>query len=181
MMNKAADQAAEAPDSDTCFGSSSDTYFVSSNPSIKAERSFWVSVWACVGCCLLGFLAVVSVACLSFFRSWPHSAFYITVYCILTRRARKKNITTEDEIDGKDILTAETLQFDLGTIQAATNRFSTDNKLGAGGFGVVYKGVLPNGKDIAVKRLSKRSGQGAEEFKNECWEPLELCLGTLER
>ncbi|TXG47143.1 hypothetical protein EZV62_026437 [Acer yangbiense] len=41
--------------------------------------------------------------------------------------------------DGNDILTAETLQFDLGTIQAATNRFSTDNKLGAGGFGVVYK------------------------------------------
>ncbi|KAK4840524.1 hypothetical protein QYF36_010973 [Acer negundo] len=95
------------------------------------------------------------------------AVLFVAVYCILTRRARKKNITTEDEIDGKDILTAETLQFDLGTIQAATNRFSTDNKLGAGGFGVVYKGVLPNGKDIAVKRLSKRSGQGAEEFKNE--------------
>ncbi|KAI9186930.1 hypothetical protein LWI28_022418 [Acer negundo] len=87
------------------------------------------------------------------------AVLFVAVYCILTRRARKKNITTEDEIDGKDILTAETLQFDLGTIQAATNRFSTDNKLGAGGFGVVYKGVLPNGKDIAVKRLSKRSGQ----------------------
>ncbi|KAK8575313.1 hypothetical protein V6N12_062988 [Hibiscus sabdariffa] len=42
-----------------------------------------------------------------------------------------------------------------------------DNKLGQGGFGPVYKGVLLNGKEIAVKRLSKHSGQGIQEFKNE--------------
>ncbi|KAK8489525.1 hypothetical protein V6N11_066313 [Hibiscus sabdariffa] len=36
-----------------------------------------------------------------------------------------------------------------------------------GGFGPVYKGVLLNGKEIAVKRLSKHSGQGVQEFKNE--------------
>ncbi|KAL5772714.1 hypothetical protein ACOSQ2_012638 [Xanthoceras sorbifolium] len=60
-------------------------------------------------------------------------------YCFLTRRARKKYNTIEGEIARNDILTAETLQFDLGTIQAATNRFSIDNKLGAGGFGEVYK------------------------------------------
>ena len=42
-------------------------------------------------------------------------------------------------VAGNDILTAEALQFDFETIQAATNRFMTDNKLGAGGFGEVYK------------------------------------------
>ncbi|KAK8592312.1 hypothetical protein V6N13_062897 [Hibiscus sabdariffa] len=57
--------------------------------------------------------------------------------------------------------------FDLSTIATATNNFSTDNKLGQGGFGPVYKGVLFNGKEIAVKRLSKHSGQGVQEFKNE--------------
>ncbi|KAK8675381.1 hypothetical protein V6N13_033448 [Hibiscus sabdariffa] len=57
--------------------------------------------------------------------------------------------------------------FDLSTIAAATNNFSSDNKLGQGGFGPVYKGVLLNGKEIAVKRLSKHSGQGIQEFKNE--------------
>ncbi|XP_010476054.1 PREDICTED: G-type lectin S-receptor-like serine/threonine-protein kinase RKS1 [Camelina sativa] len=57
--------------------------------------------------------------------------------------------------------------FDLNTIAAATNNFSSQNKLGAGGFGPVYKGVLQNGMEIAVKRLSRNSGQGMEEFKNE--------------
>ncbi|KAL5841852.1 hypothetical protein ACOSQ3_012455 [Xanthoceras sorbifolium] len=49
----------------------------------------------------------------------------------------------------------------------ATNNFSPENKLGEGGFGSVYKGVLQNGLEIAVKRLSKYSGQGIGEFKNE--------------
>ncbi|CAL9023721.1 unnamed protein product [Prunus brigantina] len=57
--------------------------------------------------------------------------------------------------------------FDLTTIAAATDNFSLTNKLGKGGFGSVYKGVLCNGKEVAVKRLSKHSGQGIEEFKNE--------------
>ncbi|XP_029122692.1 G-type lectin S-receptor-like serine/threonine-protein kinase At4g03230 isoform X2 [Elaeis guineensis] len=57
--------------------------------------------------------------------------------------------------------------FDFNMIIAATNNFSKENKLGEGGFGPVYKGKLPGGQEIAVKRLSKRSGQGLKEFKNE--------------
>ncbi|XP_048638128.1 G-type lectin S-receptor-like serine/threonine-protein kinase RKS1 isoform X4 [Brassica napus] len=57
--------------------------------------------------------------------------------------------------------------FELNTIVTATNNFAFRNKLGEGGFGPVYKGVLEDGAEIAVKRLSKNSGQGMEEFKNE--------------
>lgn len=57
--------------------------------------------------------------------------------------------------------------FDYDAIALATNNFSDANKLGQGGFGSVYKGLLVEGQDIAVKRLSKSSGQGIEEFKNE--------------
>ncbi|CAN1222110.1 G-type lectin S-receptor-like serine/threonine-protein kinase RKS1 [Linum grandiflorum] len=56
--------------------------------------------------------------------------------------------------------------FHLSEIASATNNFSDDNKLGEGGFGSVYKGTY-KGNEIAVKRLSKYSGQGGEEFKNE--------------
>nr|DAD23234.1 TPA_asm: hypothetical protein HUJ06_024697 [Nelumbo nucifera] len=62
---------------------------------------------------------------------------------------------------------AEALQFNLSTVAAATNNFSDANKIGEGGFGSAYKGKFPNGQEIAVKRLSKNSGQGAVEFKNE--------------
>ncbi|CAI0468120.1 unnamed protein product, partial [Linum tenue] len=66
-----------------------------------------------------------------------------------------------------EITNAESLQFDLATIEAATSNYDPRNKLGQGGFGEVYRGTLITGEEIAVKRLSKSSGQGEEEFKNE--------------
>ncbi|XP_076959382.1 cysteine-rich receptor-like protein kinase 19 [Bidens hawaiensis] len=63
--------------------------------------------------------------------------------------------------------TGGSLKFDLGTIIGATKNFFIENKIGQGGFGPVYKGVLSNGTEVAVKRLSKSSGQGSREFVNE--------------
>ncbi|XP_038987733.1 receptor-like serine/threonine-protein kinase SD1-8 [Phoenix dactylifera] len=57
--------------------------------------------------------------------------------------------------------------FELSTIVIATANFSISNKLGEGGFGTVYKGELEDGQGIAVKRLSRHSRQGTDEFKNE--------------
>ncbi|XP_027771293.1 receptor-like serine/threonine-protein kinase SD1-8 [Solanum pennellii] len=56
--------------------------------------------------------------------------------------------------------------FDYSTLATATENFSDATKLGQGGFGCVYKAMLV-GQEVAVKRLSKNSGQGVEEFKNE--------------
>uniref|UniRef100_A0A7N2LS43 non-specific serine/threonine protein kinase n=1 Tax=Quercus lobata TaxID=97700 RepID=A0A7N2LS43_QUELO len=57
--------------------------------------------------------------------------------------------------------------FNLASIQVATNNFCDLNKLGQGGFGPFYKGILSDGKEVAIKRLSCYSEQGLEEFKNE--------------
>ncbi|KAG8635253.1 hypothetical protein MANES_16G013900v8 [Manihot esculenta] len=78
--------------------------------------------------------------------------------------ARKKCNGVEEDNGGEEI---SSLQFDLSTLTIATKNFSDDNKLGEGGFGQVYKGTLPDGQEIAVKRLSRSSVQGAREFKNE--------------
>ncbi|XP_015882985.3 cysteine-rich receptor-like protein kinase 44 isoform X2 [Ziziphus jujuba] len=59
------------------------------------------------------------------------------------------------------------LFFELRTLQIATSFFSDLNKLGHGGFGPVYKGLMPNGQEIAVKTLSVDSRQGVREFTNE--------------
>ncbi|KAL0442887.1 UNVERIFIED_CONTAM: Cysteine-rich receptor-like protein kinase [Sesamum latifolium] len=84
------------------------------------------------------------------------------------RIKRKPHELLEDELAIDEISsTVESLQYDFGKIRAATNDFSDANKLGKGGFGIVYWGKLLTGQEIAVKRLSKNSGQGNIEFKNE--------------
>ncbi|PIN24925.1 Serine/threonine protein kinase [Handroanthus impetiginosus] len=65
--------------------------------------------------------------------------------------------------------------FDLCTISKATDNFSMNNKIGEGGFGPVYKGQLEQGQEIAVKRLSRTSHQGVDEFKNEV-----ICVAKLQ-
>ncbi|XP_042942767.1 G-type lectin S-receptor-like serine/threonine-protein kinase At1g11330 [Carya illinoinensis] len=57
--------------------------------------------------------------------------------------------------------------FSFEDLSSATNNFHQSNKLGQGGFGPVYRGKLLQGQEIAVKRLSRASGQGLEEFMNE--------------
>ncbi|KAJ6767275.1 CYSTEINE-RICH RECEPTOR-LIKE PROTEIN KINASE 25 [Salix purpurea] len=59
-------------------------------------------------------------------------------FCFLRRRARKTRYSVPENDVGDEITTVESLQFDLSTIEAATNNFSPDNKLGEGGFGEVY-------------------------------------------
>uniref|UniRef100_A0A803LKV8 Uncharacterized protein n=1 Tax=Chenopodium quinoa TaxID=63459 RepID=A0A803LKV8_CHEQI len=87
----------------------------------------------------------------------------IVCYCL----KRKPNAQKSVEYGNKVVRNPESFQMNFETIRAATGNFSNVNKLGQGGFGAVYKGRLPNGQAIAVKRLSKFSGQGEEEFKNE--------------
>ncbi|KFK30404.1 hypothetical protein AALP_AA7G256600 [Arabis alpina] len=56
---------------------------------------------------------------------------------------------------------------DREVIATATDGFAEDNKLGSGGFGVVFKGRLTNGQEIAVKKLTKMSLDAIEGFENE--------------
>ncbi|XP_068322416.1 G-type lectin S-receptor-like serine/threonine-protein kinase RKS1 isoform X2 [Pyrus communis] len=98
----------------------------------------------------------------------------VFLLCWLVRRKSKGRqrkymffMEERTDLDDQSKINSELQFFDRTTVAAATDNFSVANKLGKGGFGSVYKGVLYNGKEVAVKRLSKNSGQGVEEFKNE--------------
>jgi len=52
-------------------------------------------------------------------------------------------------------------------ILVVTNNFSNTFMIGQGGFGKVYKGALEGGQEVAIKRLSRDSDQGSQEFRNE--------------
>uniref|UniRef100_A0A453BCW3 Cysteine-rich receptor-like protein kinase 10 n=1 Tax=Aegilops tauschii subsp. strangulata TaxID=200361 RepID=A0A453BCW3_AEGTS len=66
-----------------------------------------------------------------------------------------------------DIQHIDSLLLDLATLRIATDDFDNSKMLGKGGFGMVYKGVLPDGEEIAVKRLGQTSRQGIGELKSE--------------
>ncbi|XP_028791821.1 G-type lectin S-receptor-like serine/threonine-protein kinase At1g11300 isoform X2 [Neltuma alba] len=95
------------------------------------------------------------------------------------RSKRKGEMQTHDTriMALKQVHIPELLLFDYTKLATATSNFDIANKLGQGGFGPVYKGKLEDGKEIAVKRLSKLSRQGMEEFINE----VELISGLQHR
>ncbi|KAB1201322.1 Cysteine-rich receptor-like protein kinase 15 [Morella rubra] len=112
-------------------------------------------------------------------------AVLIIASCAVHRRGKKRKRTDDEKSENAllhelprptgvtmtqdgELVTSEDLPFmNLSTIMAATDEFSDSNKLGQGGFGTVHRGVLPDGKEVAVKRLSRKSWQGLGEFKNE--------------
>ncbi|KAH6805210.1 cysteine-rich RLK protein 2 [Perilla frutescens var. frutescens] len=64
-------------------------------------------------------------------------------------------------------LSDRNLHFKYSTLEKATNSYNEANKLGQGGFGTVYKGVLADGREIAVKRLFFDNKHRAADFYNE--------------
>ncbi|KAJ9555910.1 LOW QUALITY PROTEIN: hypothetical protein OSB04_010524 [Centaurea solstitialis] len=64
----------------------------------------------------------------------------------------------------------DNFKISLGDIKLATQNFSDNNCIGAGGFGKAYKGQVPHGnghKFIVAKRLDRSIGQGEHEFLRE--------------
>nr|GME17911.1 cysteine-rich receptor-like protein kinase 25 [Ipomoea batatas] len=95
---------------------------------------------------------------------------FVSCFCFLKMKRAKKSIYRVKKtttVGMTEIPIEESVQYDFGTIQAITNCFSPENKIGEGGCSSVYKGRFPNGQEVAVKRLSRSSRQGAVEFKNE--------------
>nr|GLL40654.1 receptor-like serine/threonine-protein kinase At2g45590 [Ipomoea trifida] len=89
-------------------------------------------------------------------------ALFLLFAFIYRKISRKRTVPT----DLKSPLPPH--QFSYSALRRATNAFSASKRLGQGGFGSVYKGVLPSGQEIAVK-LMEASGslQGEREFQNE--------------
>ncbi|CAL5403549.1 unnamed protein product [Camellia sinensis] len=96
-------------------------------------------------------------------------------YVLRMRRLRSQETIDGDshELDANSSASVagpsngELLSFSLRSILAATDNFSEVKQLGEGGYGPVYKGNLPVVQEVAIKKLSKKSLQGTEEFMNE--------------
>ncbi|CAI9087734.1 OLC1v1021881C1 [Oldenlandia corymbosa var. corymbosa] len=91
----------------------------------------------------------------------------LVVFFLVRRSKKRQKIINETSGISSIASHKESLDYNFGQILACTNNFAIQNRIGEGGFGPVYKGTLPNGQAVAVKRLSRGSSQGTEEFINE--------------
>ncbi|KAF8108311.1 hypothetical protein N665_0111s0024 [Sinapis alba] len=105
--------------------------------------------------------------------------FGVVLFSLCIRRRRRRQMQTvysggDEEIKRNE--TGESLIFSsskigyrypLVLIKEATDDFSDSLVIGVGGFGKVYKGVLRDKTEIAVKRAAPKSRQGLAEFKTE--------------
>ncbi|KAL5564118.1 hypothetical protein UlMin_027282 [Ulmus minor] len=123
-----------------------DPDFIPPSPP-SAENGNSISVGTIVGIVVAGVLVVLLVIGILWWK------------CCLRQKS-----TLEKDLKGLDLKTGK---FTLRQIKAATNDFDAANKIGEGGFGSVYKGLLSDGTVIAVKQLSSKSKQGNREFLNE--------------
>ncbi|XP_013741339.2 cysteine-rich receptor-like protein kinase 13 isoform X1 [Brassica napus] len=107
----------------------------------------------------------------------------IIIVVVFARRSTRGGKSDQQvKFNQTGMTTVRSLQFDFKTIEVATNNFSERNKIGRGGFGDVFKGTLmPGGREVAVKRLSRTSEQGEKEFKNEVIVIAKLQHGNLVR
>ncbi|KAJ4813275.1 cysteine-rich RECEPTOR-like kinase [Rhynchospora pubera] len=92
------------------------------------------------------------------------TAFCIWLYKKQCQREKMISEMINSEQNNENI---DSFLIDLTTLRAATLNFDKSKKLGEGGFGAVYMGILPNGQEVAVKRLSQSSSQGLRELRNE--------------
>ncbi|XP_059435600.1 probable leucine-rich repeat receptor-like serine/threonine-protein kinase At3g14840 isoform X3 [Corylus avellana] len=118
--------------------------------AISVEANFRPSKWKkniAVGAVVFSLCVVSIILCILWWKG-----------CFGRRLSREK------ELKGLDLQTGF---FTFKQIRAATNNFEAANKIGEGGFGSVYKGILLDGTIIAVKQLSSKSKQGNREFVNE--------------
>ncbi|XP_059436963.1 cysteine-rich receptor-like protein kinase 10 [Corylus avellana] len=139
----------------------------SSSTNEQGGSSGWTTwmmvILAVVSACLVIVLLGSCIFCLMMRKKAKKGEREI----IISQQANVSNFQHTNFQGRYDPNAQESPHIDLASLLAATNNFSDSNKLGEGGFGPVYKGILCDGKEVAVKRLSYCSEQGTEEFTNE--------------
>ncbi|XP_073143080.1 cysteine-rich receptor-like protein kinase 2 [Henckelia pumila] len=136
-----------------CFLRYSDTNFL--NPPTPAGKT------SSRGTIIVIVVAVVSAVAIFIIGG------FIVVYFWNHRTIQRKRKGSDDANGLVKTLHDSSLNFKYSTLEKATGSFDESNKLGQGGFGTVYKGVLPDGREIAVKRLFFNNKHRAAGFYNE--------------
>ncbi|KAK8647574.1 hypothetical protein V6N13_121307 [Hibiscus sabdariffa] len=133
-----------------CFLRYSDIEFFNKEPGNGSSRGTIITIVVSTVCSLLVLAVIAAIG-----------AYY------WKRRDIQKKRDLNDTEQWVKVLRDSSLHFKYSTLEKATGSFDEANKLGQGGFGAVYKGALPDGREIAVKRLFFNNKHRATDFYNE--------------
>ncbi|KAK1354864.1 Receptor-like serine/threonine-protein kinase [Heracleum sosnowskyi] len=120
----------------------------------KAGATLIISLSVSAGVCLLGLTLGFCI--------WKIKK---NVMLKSSEGSRKSNTNKHNDMSQKEDL--DLPYFSFSTLVQATKNLANSNKIGQGGFGPVFKGMLEDGQEVAVKCLSETSIQGTKEFMNE--------------
>ncbi|XVF63454.1 hypothetical protein PTKIN_Ptkin09bG0088200 [Pterospermum kingtungense] len=138
-------------------------YFIASPYTFQAAHGTSISTGVIIG---VATGAALLVLCL----------IGVGIYAIRQKKRAEKAIGFSRPFaswgpSGKDSGSAPQLKgarwFSYDELKKCTNNFSESNELGFGGYGKVYRGMLPDGQAVAIKRAQHGSMQGGLEFKTE--------------
>ncbi|KAL2331620.1 hypothetical protein Fmac_019201 [Flemingia macrophylla] len=122
----------------------------------------------------IALVAIMVLASLAVFALLLAFAYYCYILNKLSNRRKclKKvedaNLNEKSDFANLQVVAEKGLQvFAFKQLHSATGGFSKSNVIGHGGFGLVYRGVLNDGRKVAIKFMDQAGKQGEEEFKVE--------------
>lgn len=92
---------------------------------------------------------------------------YLWYYKKQQKKKHKMEVDANQESRPRMRPNTGAIWFKIEDLERATNNFSQKNFIGRGGFGMVYKGTLPDGTIVAVKRLTEPNFERDSDFQNE--------------
>jgi serine/threonine protein kinase len=97
------------------------------------------------------------------------AVLFLIAGLLTLRRRRRALFKKQDKLSDFSLVDQNLLlrMFTFKELSKATKKFKRSEILGSGGFGAVYKGSLPSGELVAVKRIRMESKHGQESFRAE--------------